>query len=106
MTSFEIEKSNVGPGWQTIISDLHTSLSSLLPNYKVVQIKEKFGVLRYYFSSGSGASPDSIKAAYELVSNAEKKSTHTCENCGSTDDDVTTRGDGWIRTLCDSCRSS
>lgn len=67
-------------------------------NYKRVkfdQIKEKFGVLRIYYSGGNEFIAGMISMACEL-------SYKTCEACGN-------RGKqnkrGWISTLCDNCRS-
>lgn len=61
-----------------------------------VQVKEKFGGLRFYVD---GASSE----IYAMISFAENMSYHICEQCGTTTN-VTTGGKGWISTLCDSCR--
>ena len=37
--------------WYPIIIDAHNKLKAIDPNYKVGQIKEKFGGLRYYYDS-------------------------------------------------------
>lgn len=60
---------------------------------RAVQVKEKFGGLRFYMSSTN----DEIR---DLVSNVEALSFKTCEDCGSPG---TLRQTGWYRTLCDSC---
>lgn len=57
------------------------------------QVKEKFGTLRFYMSSGT----DEI---YKHIDEAEKKSGEICEGCGAPG---IRRGGGWIVTLCDSC---
>lgn len=57
------------------------------------QIKEKFGTLRFYMSSGT-------EEMWKLIHEAEEKSAHTCEDCGAPGKE---RNDGWIRTLCDEC---
>lgn len=59
-----------------------------------VQVKEKFGGLRFYYSGG-----DEYIAG--LVSMAESMSDRTCEVCGSPG--THTEG-GWIRTLCETHR--
>ena len=56
-----------------------------------VQVKEKFGSLRFYYEGGD----DYIRG---LVSLAESLSHRTCEQCGSPG---VGRGGGWIQTLCD-----
>ena len=62
----------------------------------ILQIKEKFGSLRIYLDNA----PEYIR---DMVRKAEKNSYLICENCGSPIN-VTTKGPGWIRTLCKECR--
>lgn len=62
-----------------------------LPQVVAVQVKEKFGGLRFYVDRS-----DSVVDA--LISMAESMSYRTCEVCGSPG---TPRRGGWIRTLCD-----
>lgn len=57
-----------------------------------VQVKEKWGGLRFYVNS----SDDYIDGAIAL---AESLSLRTCEQCGAPGKP---RGGGWVRTLCDS----
>jgi len=57
----------------------------------IMQIKEKFGTLHFYYEGGD----EYIKG---LVSMAESISGSTCEECGSPG---RRRGGGWIKTLCD-----
>lgn len=59
------------------------------------QIKEKFGGLRFYLTSGT-------EEMYKICSEAESKSYKTCEQCGNPGK---VRDGGWILTLCDSCHS-
>lgn len=56
-----------------------------------IQVKEKFGTLRFYYYGG-----DDIVQAY--VNMAESMSSVTCETCGSPG---ITRSGGWIQALCD-----
>lgn len=60
---------------------------------RAVQVKEKFGTLSFYMSSGN----DEI---WNLIREAERKSAKTCEECGKPGK---LRGGGWIKTLCDEC---
>ena len=57
----------------------------------VIQVKEKFGSLRFYYSGGD----DTISG---MVRMAESMSAVMCEQCGAP---AETRGPGWIRTLCE-----
>ena len=56
-----------------------------------VQIKEKFGTLRFYYNGGD----DTIDG---MVRMAESMSAVTCEECGAPGQ---LRGRGWMYTACD-----
>lgn len=86
-----------GEGWKPIINDLCERLLILEPTITVTQIKEKFGTLRFYIGS---CPTETYDAVYKLISEAERKSGVTCEDCGKIGKQ---RGGGWIRTLCDEC---
>ena len=60
---------------------------------RAVQVKEKFGGLRFYIGSGS---PE----IYAMIRMAEQISYRICEDCGNPGKK---RSGGWIRTLCDPC---
>ena len=62
-----------------------------VPQVVAVQIKEKFGGLRFYYDGGD----DHISG---MVRMAESWAYHTCETCGSPGK---MRQGGWIKTLCD-----
>ena len=71
---------DIGPGWIPIIVDLHSSILSILPNYTILQIKEKFGGLRYYIVDNSDyVTPQIQQEANHLIRLAEQKSFQTCE---------------------------
>ena len=89
-----------GPGWKNLIKELDSKMSAIDPDYTIEQIKEKFGGLRYYFSSNS----HNADAMYDLEGKYEEKSFKICEYCGS-EKDVTTDG-GWLKTFCKNCRGS
>jgi len=93
MTSEEIEniKGSVGPGWHPIIERLINDLIKLGWDEKVIQVKEKFGGLRFYIEQVSDVLYDRIEAA-------RKETYQTCETCGEAG---LPRGGGWIKTLCD-----
>ena len=52
-----------GPGWYKIIVECHNQLKAIDPDYKVLQIKDKFNSLRFYFESQSTR----IQEMYNIV---------------------------------------
>jgi len=93
----------VGPGWWDIIRNLSSELEAIiekLPEEErlslyVVQIKEKFGGLRFYMN----AETDEM---FDLITKAEEESLKICEECGK--EGAQFCGIGWIKTFCESCR--
>jgi len=81
-----------GDGWFEIIKELSAKLEPL--DVVALQVKEKFGGLRFYI----GAAPEE---AFKYIDEAESLSYKTCENCGAPD--AKARGGGWVRTLCEAC---
>lgn len=93
-----------GDGWYNIINQLCANIQHytdwqnknhekhpVVEQVVAVQIKEKFGTLRFYYDGGD----DTIGG---MVRMAESMSAVTCEECGSPGHQ---RSGGWIRTLCD-----
>jgi hypothetical protein len=70
-------------GWNLIIEDTHNKLSYIDPNYTILQIKEKFGGLRYYFSTLFDYESLEKKIMDDIVSCAETQASYTCELCGA-----------------------
>lgn len=64
---------------------------SEIPQVVAVQIKEKFGTLRFYYDGGD-------EYISGLVAMAEWVSSVTCEECGERGK---LRGGGWVYTACD-----
>ena len=62
---------------------------------EAVQVKEKFGTLRFYYNGGN----ERISGMIRL---AEYMSAFICETCGSTKN-VTQTKSSWICTLCAEC---
>jgi hypothetical protein len=62
-----------------------------VPQVVAVQVKEKFGGLRFYYDGGD----EHISG---MVRMAESWASHTCEECGAPGKH---RSGSWIRTLCD-----
>jgi hypothetical protein len=98
---------SVGNGWAQLIADLAEELIRLDPNFKFVQIKEKFGILRVYFNhvhnEKCGEPVDSDAWPCEVsrkISRFENASGFICENCGSYG---RVKPGGWVKTLCRTC---
>lgn len=91
----------VGKGWWPLIEKLSETIQNHVDHKKkqgddcpqviVQQVKEKFGTLRFYYDGGD----DFVHGASWL---AESMTGMLCEECGGLGK---TRGDGWVRTLCD-----
>lgn len=75
------------------------SEKSSIPQVIIEQIKEKLSGLRIYYSGGN----DYIRG---LVDMAQQMSYSVCEDCGQMNNTVSRNSTGWIRTLCESCRTS
>jgi hypothetical protein len=92
-----------GDGWFDLIYELSTKIDSLFKNNNLngddypacVQVKEKFGSLRFYMEG----IPERINnEAHTYIGEAEEKSSKTCEDCGKPGEIVSVRG--WYRCLC------
>jgi len=90
-----------GDGWYDLIYQLcediqdHCDENPNEPQVEAVQVKEKYGSLRFYVN----AADDHV---YSLIDKAEEDSYDICEDCGSKEDVAQTIG-GWTRSLCDKC---
>lgn len=98
---------SVGEGWWPVLEALCAQIDHYVtwqneqkekygrgvgcPTVVVVQIKEKFGGLRFYYDGGN----DKVDG---MVRMAESWAAHSCEECGRPG---TRRNTGWIKTLCD-----
>lgn len=91
----------VGEGWYPLLWELHEILEPLVPDlFRVEQVKEKFGGLRFYISYDAECSGEVDQAMYRAIDWAEQRSYTICESCGR---DGKLRKGGWLKTLCDSC---
>jgi len=70
---------SVDEGWYQIVVDCDKELTAIDPNYRIFQIKEKFGGLRYYFQPSQS---DTLEAMNEVVSKYEEMASRTCEATG------------------------
>jgi hypothetical protein len=81
-----------GDGWYELIDSVSELLSAHNPDIKAVQVKEKFGTLRFYHDC-----VDRYSIAVESA--AEAFSMLICEVCGAPA--KRQQQNGWISTLCD-----
>ena len=90
-----------GGGWYDLIDSIGKRLIELNLEDKViaVQVKEKFGGLRFYYN-GVHLSDIEFDKVRSIIDKAEEESYSTCEVCG---DKGEVRGDGWLKTLCGDC---
>ena len=82
----------VGSGWNLLIKNLIQDLIILGWDKEVIQVKEKFGGLRFYINEGTSE-------IHQRIAKTEIESMKTCEitgKLGKLRTDI-----GWYRTLCD-----
>jgi hypothetical protein len=78
-------------GWEDWKSREPREIPEIIEQVVAIQVKEKFGGLRFYFGGGD----DFIDGVVAL---AESMSYRTCEKCGAPG---TSNTSGWIQTLCE-----
>lgn len=90
-----------GDGWFNILNEMCGEIQHYL-NWKnktaptveqvvAVQVKEKFGGLRFYYEGGD----DYVRGVVDMATSMTR---HTCEECGNVGQ---LRSGGWLRVLCD-----
>ncbi len=89
-------------GWSCLLDSLCLVIENRIKNAKLkemhaIQIKEKFGTLRFYMT----LSEDYIDGAIDM---AERQSANICEVCGK--HGTLEKSHGWWKTLCEDHRSS
>lgn len=91
-----------GTGWYDILEKLCAKITKELNGLSteergqcyVLQVKEKFGTLRFYMAGETDAMSTAIREA-------EQETAKTCELCGKPGK---IRNDGWVTVRCDACR--
>jgi hypothetical protein len=86
-------------GWYWIIDNLMECIykyckDNKIPFINIIQIKEKYGSLSFYYTNGD-------EMINGMVWLAEHMSYNTCEFCGSTENVGHTYG--WVYTICEDC---
>lgn len=86
----------VDEGWHQLVIDCDRELSLFDPHYKILQIKEKFGGLRYYIKpSETCYEPRRI---HDIIAKYEEIAAKTCEATGKPGVLMKSIG-GWYKTL-------
>lgn len=88
----------IDEGWYQIAIDCDAELTALDPSYRIAQIKEKFGGLRYYFSPSEGCDKSTFLKMKEVVYKYEGVARQTCEATGKPGILMKSIG-GWYKTL-------
>lgn len=98
------ELDDMPDGWRIAFGDqmceeIHQELVkfNFLNEYRIVQIKEKYGTLRWY----DNGCPSGSKI-YDIIDKYEELSEKTCIECGKPAKWLST---GWISPFCDDCKN-
>jgi hypothetical protein len=86
------------PGWRPLVDELDAKLKERWPGYEILQVKEKFGTLRFYGNPGieppdfpdddAGTAAhnqwyaDNVDTFHDLIHAYEAKTATICELCG------------------------
>jgi hypothetical protein len=97
----------VGEGWRGLVDECHKALVADFPEYELLAVKQKFGVLAYqafprpWVEGERGWTQDEAASVNTITEMAQSKSQSVCEWCGA---------EGWLRdnrsvwlTLCNAC---
>ena len=83
---------SVGVGWLPLIQELIEKCIEADWDMNILQVKEKFGGLRFYI----GGAPNEV---HDIIEEYQNKSYETCEVCGKKGKLRSERP--WMLTLCD-----
>lgn len=97
-----------GPGWDALLNVTLSRIDTILSTYpdctvNILQVKEKFGALRFYCqvdgddNARRDAAADAISQA---IRHAECVSSKTCENCSQPS---SVRNPRLLTTICPNC---
>lgn len=91
-------------GWIPIVNTIADNLHAIDPEERIkfVQVKEKFGGLRFYITISDydrDVDKDFWYKTHEIIHQGENVASRTCEVCGK--EGSTRRDIGWLLTLCE-----
>lgn len=89
---------DVDEGWYQIVVDCDNLLTEIDPDYRIAQIKQKFGGLRYYFQPSDVNNGELYVKMNAVVLAYEKIASITCEATGKPGVLMKSKG-GWVKTL-------
>ena len=102
-----------GDGWFDLIAKIATHISNTTKYCYAVQVKEKFGSLRFYvhydvdINGEQTISEDQWKSVQDYISDIESLSSKICEDCGveldATNKESQKKLGYWIRNICKDC---
>lgn len=94
-----------GAGWWKILNNGHQALKMIHPDYTIVQVKEKFGNLRFYVDSYPKSDTPQGFAVTAIIRYMENLSSKTCEKCGEDSYGYVELANsfGWMHTFCVVC---
>lgn len=97
-----------GDGWFPILQKVCQQIKELGEiDFYFTQIKEKWGLLRVYYSCTMKHNMFyKVDKVDKIVDAAEVESSKTCEKCGSTTKVTTKSVPFWISTLCLECEKA
>jgi hypothetical protein len=103
----DYEVARVGEGWRPLVDECHTRIVAVLPEYELVYIKQKYGVLIYQAYPRRAVDGERPWTGHEdrvlgvITGDIQNRSETVCEWCGAA---------GQLRewrnhelTLCDAC---
>jgi hypothetical protein len=89
---------DVDEGWYQIVVDCSKEIDTIYPHYKILQIKQKFGGLRFYLDIHGDATNEQRNQIYEVIRKYEKLAEKTCEATGLPGVPMKSPY-GWVKTL-------
>ena len=88
-----------GDGWFDLIDKLCEDITKADPEVIALQVKEKFGTLRFYITAYSEIGDTG--EVFDLIDEAEDASEKICEECGAPGK---LEGKMWFKTICEKCK--
>lgn len=96
------ELDDMPPGWRIafgiqMLEEIREELikNNCLDSFRITQIKEKYGGLRFYVYGAPSA-------VYKIIDKYEGLSYHVCQFCGAPAE--VENSWGWIMTWCENCK--